>query len=681
MRDRKAQEAMPQLVAAWDRAMWLEVVAEPFAAPRPVLRRRSVLEPPANEDTIATAEERIGLRLPPSYRAFLTRSDGAYAGPTGLQHRHPTDPPRPLALLPAAAIDRSLRWFSGWPVDELVLEGSEPLPHGGDALFAPSPPGHHSGLTDLATHLAGRSPEFRLGHLCRSITIGLDAAETLVLDPTVRDGDGEWAVWTVSSEGCGPFHPSFAHWLRWRTETGTIEELDTAELIDAVVEPGATVWGALSALTTLIQRRERLAWVEKRLTRILRRSDDHRARRRALVLCRSLDLVDGGDRFGAWTAAVMADDDFADVEVLSLVDHRVDSAPAPPTPTRPGTPTAADVADAQRRADLAHLSDVSTETLAGRYRRDPDPIVGHFLAQRGHPAVVDGALGELLRMADDVDHWLPNGPFPTAPDPTVAISADELIAAAHLAGEEYHLVRPINTGLAMARAGHLSEAVEYLHGARSGLEGFRLLYPIAEIDIPRSWEILDEAARTHPEHATTVNTTGLLAAARTRSPLLAERAVQLIDDGAAVAPIALLALELQVLPAAADALLALWHRGHLGALRALARRGDHRVLDDCRLLLADPHAELRQVGAETLRDLGHPGTIELLTSGVGLDEQPLMVALQADALVAMGVPAAAPALDRAASRIDDPDLARVLTVWADQLRRRGQIDDRRHRGS
>ncbi len=672
---------MPQLVAAWDRVMWLEVVAEPFAAPRPVLRRRSVLEPPATEADIAAAEQRIGLPLPPSYRAFLTRSDGAYAGSCGLQHRHPTDRPRPLALLPAAAIDRSFRWFTPWPVDELLLAGSEPLPHGGDALFAPSPPGRHSGLTDLATHLAGRSPEFRAGHLGRSITIGLDHTETLVLDPTVRDGDGEWAVWAVSSQGCGPFHPSFAHWLRWRTQTGTLDELDVDDLVQTATDPESTVWAALGALTTLIQRRERTEWVEGQLTTILRHAADNQARRRALVLCRSLDLVDGGDRFGAWTARIVADDTFADVEVLSLVDHRIDSAPAPPGGP-PDSPSGAEVADGERRVDLAHLGDVSSEVLAGRYERAPDPIVGHFLAQRGHPAVVSGALGELLRRADAVDHWLPNGPFPTTPDPTMDATPDELLAVADAAGEEYHLIRPINVGLALARAGHAEDAVEYLHAARSGLEGFRLLYPIAEIDIRRSWEILDEAAQTDPEHATTVNTTGLLAAARTRSPLLADRATQLIVDDAAVAPIALLALELQSSPSAAEALLALWHqRGHLGALRALARRGDHRVLDDCRLLLADPDPELRQVGAETLRHLGHPATIDLLTSGVGLDDQPLMVALQADALVSMGVTAAAPDLDRAADRIGDPDLARVLTVWADQLRRRSEIDDRRHRGS
>lgn len=681
MRDQTTQQAMPQLVAAWDRSIWLEVVAEPFAAPRPVLRRRSVLEPPATEAAIAAAERRIGLALPPSYRAFLTRSDGAYAGSAGLQHRRPSDPDRPLALLPAAAIDRSFRWFSAWPVDELLLRGSGPLPHGGDALFAPSPPGPHSGLTDLATHLAGRSPELRLGHLARAVTIGLDGDETLILDPSVRDGSGEWAVWTLSSQGCGPFHPSFAHWLRWRTEIGTVDELSISELIDAVVDPEGTVWGALSALTTLVQRRERLAWVDKRLRRILTSDEDHRARRRALVLCRSLDLVDGGHRFDAWTARIMADEAFADIEVLSLVDHRIDPAPAPPTPNRADSLSAGRVANAQRRADLAYLGELSTDTLAEHYRRAPDPVLGHFLAQRGHPSVVEGALAELLTRAGAVDHWQPNGPFPTAPDPTLVSSPAELLDAAEQAGEEYHLIRPINVGLALARAGYLGEAVDYLHGARSGVEGFRLLYPIAEIDIPRSWEILDEAAAAHPEQATTVNTTGLLAAARTRSPLLAERAAQLIDDGAAVAPVALLALELQSLPAAADTLLALWHRGHLGALRALARRGDHRVLDDCQLLLADPDPELRQVGAETLRDLGHPATIDLLTSGVEVEDQPLMIALQADALVAMGVTTAAPALDRAADRIDDPDLARVLTVWADQLRRRHEIDDRRHRGS
>ncbi len=51
--------------------------------PKAVARARSVLRPPATEGEIEAAEDRLGVALPPSYRAFLSTSNGAYAGPDG----------------------------------------------------------------------------------------------------------------------------------------------------------------------------------------------------------------------------------------------------------------------------------------------------------------------------------------------------------------------------------------------------------------------------------------------------------------------------------------------------------------------------------------------------------------------------------------------------------------------
>lgn len=51
----------------------------------PAQERGSVLREPASESDIARAEERLGVRLPSSYRLFLLVSDGAYASALGAE--------------------------------------------------------------------------------------------------------------------------------------------------------------------------------------------------------------------------------------------------------------------------------------------------------------------------------------------------------------------------------------------------------------------------------------------------------------------------------------------------------------------------------------------------------------------------------------------------------------------
>jgi|GEM_PF-5371443 len=48
-------------------------------------RNGGVLRPPATEDAIRATEDRLGVRLPASYRSFLLISDGAYASSLGME--------------------------------------------------------------------------------------------------------------------------------------------------------------------------------------------------------------------------------------------------------------------------------------------------------------------------------------------------------------------------------------------------------------------------------------------------------------------------------------------------------------------------------------------------------------------------------------------------------------------
>jgi hypothetical protein len=75
-------ERVRGVAAEWDAALRTLLPAYARLVPE-AEARRSVLRPGATEDEIVTAERRLGVTLPPSYRSFLAVSDGADAGPWG----------------------------------------------------------------------------------------------------------------------------------------------------------------------------------------------------------------------------------------------------------------------------------------------------------------------------------------------------------------------------------------------------------------------------------------------------------------------------------------------------------------------------------------------------------------------------------------------------------------------
>jgi cell wall assembly regulator SMI1 len=75
-------ERMRVLAADWDKALRAEVPAYARLLPE-VEARGSVLRPPATTDEVAAAEERLGVRLPASYRSFLLVANGADAAGSG----------------------------------------------------------------------------------------------------------------------------------------------------------------------------------------------------------------------------------------------------------------------------------------------------------------------------------------------------------------------------------------------------------------------------------------------------------------------------------------------------------------------------------------------------------------------------------------------------------------------
>lgn len=161
----------------------------------PAASRGSVLRDPASEIDVQAVEERLGVRLPPSYRAFVLISDGAYASALGAElddeglGRH--------GLVPVSEVQRTIDGdelgVSIWcdRVPELNDPANDSVPVAGDAR----PVTYYS--------------RYRDGLLISHIWNG---TSRLALVP--RPGNEEWALWDFHWEGAFA-HPSFADFIQW----------------------------------------------------------------------------------------------------------------------------------------------------------------------------------------------------------------------------------------------------------------------------------------------------------------------------------------------------------------------------------------------------------------------------------------------------------------------------------
>lgn len=145
--------------------------------------------PGASEGELRAAEERLGLRLPPSYREFLACSNGwACAGPSSMCGG---------ALRPASTIDRFAREHADW-IEAYV-----------------GPAGGHD--TTPEDHLVyGPTQDcvaFRLAYLGECLQISdVQDGGVYLLNPAVSR-DGEWEAW------------HFANWLPGATRFRSFREL------------------------------------------------------------------------------------------------------------------------------------------------------------------------------------------------------------------------------------------------------------------------------------------------------------------------------------------------------------------------------------------------------------------------------------------------------------------------
>ena len=142
----------------------------------------------ATEDEIRTAEARLGVPLPHSYRDTLLRGDDL-SGDRGLQ------------LLPVDLVDRFARrereWLDAW------MEGVRSVPG--------SASGTHT-LPDDPTDPATMPPE----QLADTVVVSTTGDErVLLINPARIDGEGEWEAWDFASWYPGAYrYRSFGHLLR-----------------------------------------------------------------------------------------------------------------------------------------------------------------------------------------------------------------------------------------------------------------------------------------------------------------------------------------------------------------------------------------------------------------------------------------------------------------------------------
>lgn len=77
---------VPQLTRLWDQRLRRDASRFDRLAPE-AIERGTLLRGPASEPDIDAAERRLGVRLPPTYRAFLLCSNGAYASSLGSEQQ------------------------------------------------------------------------------------------------------------------------------------------------------------------------------------------------------------------------------------------------------------------------------------------------------------------------------------------------------------------------------------------------------------------------------------------------------------------------------------------------------------------------------------------------------------------------------------------------------------------
>jgi hypothetical protein len=191
-----AADHVPFLLAKWDERVLREVSRFDTLVPE-IEQRGTVLREPATAEQLAGAEERLGVRLPPSYRAFLLVSNGAHASALGAERVYAGRADR-HGLLPVEevsyAVDADAETVELWT----RLEREEEELDG-----APRP--------DLPPRPRESREATRFARLRDGLLVSRPSeTNRMVLVP--RPGVEEWELWAMHHSGAS-VALSFGDWL------------------------------------------------------------------------------------------------------------------------------------------------------------------------------------------------------------------------------------------------------------------------------------------------------------------------------------------------------------------------------------------------------------------------------------------------------------------------------------
>lgn len=195
-------EEVARLALAWNDAI--------LARQDDAGRLGSLLRPGAPESELAALEERLGMSLPSSYRAFLAFSDGAWAKP-GWSGVLVASEDRPEAGMLTAAqvgrlIDRDPDFVEIW-TDAAGTEWDD-----------------HLSDDDYFDYQREQDPaETRVGALPDLLMVScFDWGSAVFLNPRAVSAGGEWEAWSFDNTNPGAYrYASFADLLR--AELGNLE--------------------------------------------------------------------------------------------------------------------------------------------------------------------------------------------------------------------------------------------------------------------------------------------------------------------------------------------------------------------------------------------------------------------------------------------------------------------------
>jgi hypothetical protein len=185
------------ILARWDAAVR---GARSDDLPSLIARTGTVLRDGAPAEVIDALEARLGTRLPPSYRAFLERSDGAFAQPgwgiiTSYRRDEGCERDTGLGLLDCSRVG----WFRDRERSYVDIWADTPAEIAED--------GTHSGYRSIPEqqyldHERHRdSVHLKSGHVRYALQISSDIdGYTILLNPLVVGPRDEWEAWDFGSK-------------------------------------------------------------------------------------------------------------------------------------------------------------------------------------------------------------------------------------------------------------------------------------------------------------------------------------------------------------------------------------------------------------------------------------------------------------------------------------------------